>query len=111
MILVVKEAAADWTISNGAVATLLVATLLDEPKVSLLIDDDDWALAKEEEINYRVVDEAVNNDDSNDDIKNQPLKSTNNVSIALLAAAGSKIWQYNPLSSWVDWQKVVIWGW
>ena len=45
MMIVVKEASADWTTSNGA-----VATLLDEPKVSLLIDDD-WALAKEEEIN------------------------------------------------------------
>jgi len=51
----------DWTTSNGA-----VATLLNEAQPSLLIDDD-WALAKEEEINYRVVDEAVNNDDSNDD--------------------------------------------
>jgi len=26
-----------------------------------------------------------------------------------MAAAGSKIWQNNPWSSWVDWQKVVIW--
>jgi len=72
MILVVKERQR-LSCSNGA-----VATLLNEPKVSSLIDDN-WASAKEEEINYRVVDEAVNNDDSNnddDDVKYQALNRT-----------------------------------
>ena len=62
ILLVVKEASADWTTSNGA-----VATLLNEPKVSLLIDDD-WALAKEEETDNN------GNDDVN--INNQSLRST-----------------------------------
>ena len=85
MDIVTSVASDDDTGSEGGVSRLnykygAAATLLDEPKVSLLIDDN-WALAKEEEINYRVVDEAVDNDDcsnDDDDIKHQPLKSTNN---------------------------------
>ena len=62
-----SEGAQRLNCSNGA-----VATLLDEPKVSLLIKQEE-ALADDELINYRVVDEAVvivSNNDDVDDIKN-----------------------------------------
>ena len=58
-----KEASADWTTSNGA-----VATLLNEPKVSLLINEEE-AVADDELINYRVVDEAVVSINDDDDIR------------------------------------------
>ena len=63
MMIVVKEASADWTTSNGA-----VATLLNEPKVSLLIEEEE-AIADDEWINYRVVDEAVVSINDDDDIR------------------------------------------
>ena len=79
----------DYDVSEGG-----VAHWTDEPKVSLLYYiDDDWALAKEEEINNdrsEAEDVVSDNDDDDNIVNNQPLKSINNVSIALLASGGPK---------------------